>query len=391
MSHASGDSVTTADWIIVVFALLLAFNGARQGFILGILQLVGFAAGAFIGARLGPVVLSGGAHSPYAPLFALGGAVVLGSLLGAALQFAGAAAKMAVRLPGLHTVDAGLGALLGAALALVVAWIVGAVLLQTPGINLRRDIQRAAILRALNNALPPSGFILNALARFDPLPKINGPSTEGVKPPTAAIARVPAVHDAEGSIVRVLGTACGLGVEGSGWVAGNGLVVTNAHVVAGESDTVVQLRGSGPRLDARAVVFSPTNDIAVLRVSGLSAPALTISPTAPSGRPVAIMGFPHNGPFDIRGARLGNTSEALSEDAYGRGPVRRSILAFRGLVRSGNSGGPLIDARGRVDGTVFAATVGGRRHSGYAVPNPIVRSALAAAGGGTVSTGPCAR
>lgn len=384
-------SLTTADWIITGFALLLAFNGARQGFIMGILQLAGFAAGAFLGARIGPLVLSGGAKSPYAPLFALGGAVLLGTLLGAGLQFAGAAAKAAVRLPGLNTVDTGLGAVLGAVLGLALAWIVGAVLLQTPGINLRRDIQRSAILRALNSVLPPSGFILNALARFDPLPKINGPSTEGVSPPTAKIARVPAVRAAEASVVRVLGTACGLGVEGSGWVAGNGLVVTNAHVVAGESDTVVQLRGTGPRLDARAVVFSPTNDIAVLRVSGLGAAALPISPTAPSGRPVAVMGFPHNGPFDIRGARLGDTSDALSEDAYGRGPIKRSILAFRGLVRSGNSGGPLVDARGRVDGTVFAATVGSARHGGYAVPNAVVRGLLASAGGGTVSTGPCAR
>jgi len=384
-------SLTTADWIIVLFALLLAFNGARQGFLLGVLQLAGFAAGAFLGARLGPLILSGGSHSPYAPLFALGGAVVLGSLLGAGLQFAGAAAKAAVRLPGLNAVDTGLGAVLGAVLALVLAWIVGAVLLQTPGINLRRDIQRSAILKALNDVLPPSGFILNALARFDPLPKINGPSTENVPAPTAKIARVPAVRNAEASVVRVLGTACGLGVEGSGWVAGNGLVVTNAHVVAGESDTVVQLHGDGPRLDASAVVFAPTNDIAVLRVSGLSAPALTISPTAPSGRPVAVMGFPHNGPFDLRAARLGDTSDALSEDAYGRGPVKRRILAFRGLVRSGNSGGPLIDARGRVDGTVFAATVGHGPHGGYAVPNDVVRSELAAAGGGTVSTGPCAR
>jgi S1-C subfamily serine protease len=189
----------------------------------------------------------------------------------------------------------------------------------------------------------------------------------------------------------VLGTACGLGIEGSGWVAGAGIVVTNAHVVAGEDDTVVQLRGSGPRLSAHAVVFHPSNDIAILRVSGLSAPALALSPTAPPDRPVAVMGFPHNGPFDIRSARLGDTTDALSEDAYGHGPVKRRILAFRGLVRSGNSGGPLIDARGRVDGTVFAATVGGGPHGGYAIPNDVVRQDLAAAGGGTVSTGPCAR
>src|SRR5262249_24257179 len=155
-------------------------------------QLAGFAAGAFVGSRLGPLVLSGGSKSPYAPLFALGGAVMLGSLLGTALQVAGTAAKGTIRLPGFNTVDTGLRAVPGAALALGLAWIVGAVLLQPPGLNLRRDIQRSTILKALNDVLPPSGFILHALARFDPLPRINGPSVVGVPRPTPAIARRPA-------------------------------------------------------------------------------------------------------------------------------------------------------------------------------------------------------
>jgi hypothetical protein len=383
--------MTTVDWIIVVFAVLLAANGLRQGFIIGGLQLVGFAAGAFIGARIGPLVLSGGAHSPYAPLFALGGAVVFGTLCAAALEHAGVALKMAVRLPGLHMVDSGLGAILGAALGLGLAWIVGSVLLQTPGLGLRRDIQRSKILRGLNDVLPPSGFILNALARFDPLPTINGPGVESVPAPTSRIAREPDVRRAEGSVVRVLGTACGLGIEGSGWIAADETVVTNAHVVAGESDTSVQLRGTGSRLEARAVAFDSQNDIAVLHVSGLHAPALPLAPEAPAGRAVAIMGFPKNGPFDLRSARLGETREVLTQDAYGRGPIKRDVLSFRGLVRSGNSGGPLVDARGRVAGTVFAAAVGSATKGGYAVPAGIARQRLAGAGSGRVSTGPCAR
>lgn len=383
--------MTTIDWIIVGFAVLLAANGLRQGFIIGVLQLVGFAVGAFIGSRVGPLVLSDGSHSPYAPLFALGGAVILGSLCAAGLEFAGAALKSAVRLPGLNTIDSGLGAVLGAVLALGLAWIVGSVLLQTPGLGLRRDIQRSKLLRALNDALPPSGFILNALARFDPLPRIEGPGVEDVPAPTSRIARDPDVRAAAGSVVRVLGTACGLGLEGSGWVAGDGLVVTNAHVVAGEQDTVVQLRGTGDRLDARAVRFDPKQDIAVLRVSGLSAPRLPLAPEAPSGRAAAAMGFPENGPFDVRSARLGETREVLSQDAYGNGPVPRQVVSFRGLVRSGNSGGPLVDARGRVVGTVFAAAVGKGPRAGYAVPNDIVRRRLAEAGKGQVTTGPCAR
>jgi S1-C subfamily serine protease len=383
--------MTTIDWIIVAFAILLAANGLRQGLIVGVLQLIGFGLGAFLGARVGPLLLSAGAHSPYAPLFALGGAIILGSLCAAVLEFAGTAIKTAVPLPGLHMVDGGLGAVFGAVLALGLAWIVGAVLLQTPGLGLRRDIQRSAVLRALNDVLPPSGFILNALARFDPLPQISGPGVDTVPAPTSKIGRDPDVQRAGESVVRILGTACGLGIEGSGWVAGDGVVVTNAHVVAGEDDTTVQLRGVGPRLPARAVAFDPRNDIAVLRVSGIAAVPLALAPDVPSGRSAAIMGFPKNGPFDVRPARVGDTREVLSQDAYGNGPIQREVLTFRGLVRSGNSGGPLVDARGRVVGTVFAAALGGGPRGGYAVPNSIVRQRIAGAGAGPVSTGPCAR
>jgi len=383
--------MTTIDWIIIGFAVLLAVNGLRQGFIVGALQLVGFALGAFVGSRVGPLILAEGSHSPYAPLFALGGALIVGSLSAAALESAGSALKTAVPLPGLHLLDGGLGAALGAVLALGLAWIAGAVLLQTPGLGLRRDIQRSSILQALNDALPPSGFVLNALARFDPVPQVRGPGASGVPVPTAKIARAAAVRRAAASVVRVLGSACGLGIEGSGWVAGSGLVVTNAHVVAGEDDTVVQPQGAGPRLGARAVLFDARQDLAILRVDGLGARALPIAPSAPADRSVAVLGFPLNGPFDVHAARLGDTRDVLSEDAYGNGPQRRRILTFRGLVRSGNSGGPLVDARGRVAGTVFAAAVGAGPRGGYAVPNDLVSQRVASVAGGEVSTGPCAR
>jgi uncharacterized membrane protein required for colicin V production len=383
--------VTTVDWIIVAFAVLLAANGLRQGFIIGGLQLVGFVAGAFLGSRIGPALLSDGSHSPYAPLFALGGAVLLGGFCAAVLERAGAALKMAVPLPGLHMVDSALGAVLGGILALGLAWIVGSVLLQTPGLNLRRDIQRSQILRALNDVLPPSGPILNALARFDPLPQIEGPGVDDVPTPDSKIARDPDVQRAQGGVVKVLGTACGLGIEGSGWIAARNLVVTNAHVVAGEDDTVVQVRGTGPKLEAIPVLVDSRDDLAILRVEGLDTPAIPLAPGAPSGRPVAIMGFPNNGPFDVRPGRLGGTRDVLTQDAYGNGPIHRAVTSFRGLVRSGNSGGPLVDAQGRVAGTVFASTIGGRERGGYAVPVDTVRQRLAAAGNGRVSTGPCTR
>ncbi len=178
-------------------------------------------------------------------------------------------------------------------------------LLQTPGLGLRRDIQRSVILRRLNEVLPPSGFILNALARFDPLPQIDGPGVRGVPAPTTRIGRDPEVRRATRSVVRVLGTACGLGVEGSGWIARPGVVVTNAHVVAGESDTSCSCAAPARACAARAVLFDRHDDIAVLRVGGLGAPPLPLAPEPPAGRSVAVLGFPHNGPFDVRARAAG--------------------------------------------------------------------------------------
>jgi S1-C subfamily serine protease len=270
-----------------------------------------------------------------------------------------------------------------------VMWILGAVALQTPGArDLRGDIQRSVILQRLNKLLPPSGPILNALARFDPVPRITGPPAD-VSPPPPAIARAPGVSAAGGSVVKVLGTACGLGIEGSGWVAGPGVVVTNAHVVAGEEDTTVQVRGRGPPLSAHAIRFDSRNDVAVLRVEGLEERALSFSPVVRSGTPGAVLGFPNDGPYDVEAARIGETQTAISQDAYGHGPVTRPITSFRGLVREGNSGGPLVDASGRVLATVFAATVGGAKPGGYGVPDSVVRDALANARG-RVGTGQCA-
>src|SRR5207247_9264546 len=167
---------------------------------------------------------------------------------------------------GVEVAGGALGAVRTAGLALGRAWLGGAGALQTPGAtDLRQAIQRSAILRALNGALPPSGAILHALARFDPFPQVSGPPVT-VGPPNSRVARDPQVRAAADGVVRVLGTACGLGVEGLGWVGAVGTVVTNAHVVAGTDDAVVQLAGAGPRLDATTVHLDSRTAVAVLRV-----------------------------------------------------------------------------------------------------------------------------
>jgi S1-C subfamily serine protease len=373
--------MTLADLVILALVALMALQGFARGFMVGAAALVGFIGGAFIGSRIAPVLLSGGAHSPYSALFSLGGAVILGGLL--ASIFEGVARRMRrfVWLPGLRIVDGLLGAILTACIGLGMAWITGAVLLQTSSQfslppSVRHSIASSLILRDLNKVLPPSGPILDALGRIDPLESVTG-SIAHVPAPSKAIVYAHGVTAAASSVVRILGTACGFGIEGSGWVAGPGLVVTNAHVVAGEKNTVVQPGGAGRSLRAQVIVFDPHNDIAVLRVAGLNARALRLAGNPAPGESAAILGFPLNLGFKVVPARLGSTQLTNTTNAYGN-PTMRRISSLRGLVQSGNSGGPLIDAGGRVIGTVFAEITNAPRdeHSGLSVPNSVVRAEL---------------
>jgi S1-C subfamily serine protease len=377
--------LTGIDWVIVGAVVLLGLFGWAQGFISGALALVGFAVGGWLGTRIAPLFLSGGRESAWAPAFALVGAIIAGGVLAAGFEGVGSRLRARLRSPAFATLDGALGAVLTGCVGLLVAWVLGAVALRA-GPDIRRDVQRSAILRQLNAVLPPTGPLLNTLRTLDPFPRIDGPDAN-VRAPQPGIARDPEVAAAGRSVVKVLGTACGVGVEGSGWVAADGLVVTNAHVVAGQDDTRVLLRGSEPGLDAQAVAFDPTNDIAILRVEGLNATPLEIERDPRSGTSAAILGFPLNGPYDVRPGRLGQTREVVTQDAYGRGPVRRRIASLRGIVRSGNSGGPMVDGDGRVVATIFAATTSGPR-GGYAVPNDIVRARLSSSGN-AVDTGPC--
>ena len=387
--------MTQLDWIIVAFAVVLGLFGFRRGFIVGVLSFAGFAIGAFLGTRVGPLLLPRGSSSPYAAAFGLVGAVLAGAILASGFEGVAFRLKRTLIIPGMGLLDGMLGAVLGVALALGVVWILAAVAGQAPGeAQLRADIQRSAILSRLNELLPPSGPILNALSRLDALPSITGPSPD-VAPPQTHVARTPGVRRASGSVVRVDGTACGLAIEGSGWVAAPDVVVTNAHVVAGEQDTSVQVGGHAPDLPAHPLAFDPTHDVAVLEVPGLGLPSLSLAPHPASGTPGAILGYPEDGAFDVEPGRIGRTQTVLTDNAYGQGPVARLLTPLRGLVRPGNSGGAMVDSAGNVLTTVFAATVGAHPRGGYGVANETIAGTLGEAlararARSTVGTGPCA-
>jgi len=376
--------VTSVDWAALAVIAFSAFVGWRRGLIGSALSLAGVIVGSMAGARIAPHLLHGGSRSPYTPVAALIGATLGAAILQAGGMLLGAMARRGLRLSPLRTLDSAGGLVLGGAAGLALVWVIGAVALLLPGQpGLRQAAQRSEILSRLDEAVPPRS-VLNALARIDPFPSIVTPGSPPASP-DPSVARNGTIAAAAASVVRVTGSACGLGIEGTGWVARPELVVTAAHVVAGEDDTQVETQ-AGQVLPALAVAFDPHNDVAVLRVPGLAAPPLPSADATP-GTPAALLGFPGNGPLATTPVRVGHTSTVLSEDAYGHGPVTRTITLLSGIVRHGDSGGPVVDRSGHVQGTVFASRI--NSPSGYSVPSDVVARDLDGATG-RVSTGGCA-
>lgn len=375
----------------LIVALLIALTvgwGFRRGLTVNTLALGGFAAGAVLGSRLGPLVLNGGLRSAYAPALALPGALLVGAVAAALVERFGF--RVRHRLDRLGPGSPIAGALLGGCLGVVGAWILGTAVLQLG--SLGDQVRRSAILSRLNAVLPPPGPVPTVqVASADSFPTLQG----RVPLPGAAVdpqvTSAPAVRAASRSVLRVVVQYCNQSKGGTGWIAANGIVATNAHVVAAEDLISVRFRDRGPPYSATPIWFDPKNDIALLRVPGVKGvPALPLGdPT--SGSSAAIIGFP-GGNWEIRPTRLGPTSNTF-EGFLGGHPLPRefstklfgrSITPFAGRSEPGNSGSPLVDDRGRVLATVF----GGGGYTGLGVPNAFLRVALRRAGP-AVGTGPC--
>jgi hypothetical protein len=373
--------VTLVDWLALGIVLLAAVAGWRRGLVLSAFSLAGLALGAYVGARVAPHFLRGGQSSVWIGVAGLAGAVIGAVLLQTVGVMAGSRLRGGLRITPLRVLDSMGGLLLGIVTGLAIVWVCAAVVLKGSGprlVSFRHDVKRSWIVRNLDAALPPQ-----TLYRF--LSSITGPPAPTL-PPSVGVLRNRAIRASLTRVVKVLGTACGEGVEGSGWFAGRDLVVTAAHVVAGERSTVVQIPGDSANHAATVVVFDTHNDIAVLRISGATARPLPLADPQ-DGASVAIVGYPLDTSLTATPGRLGSTANAFTQDALGGGPVVRAITAIAGNVHKGDSGGPVIDTHGSVEATIFAKKKGSQ--SGYAVPTSIVRSDLARAGRNAVSTASC--
>lgn len=377
------------DIVILVFVLLAVARGVRAGFLVGAFSLAGVALGAALGSRLAPMLVP----ENESPMIRLGitlvtilALAVLGEILA---RTVGGSLRNRLRSPASAALDGLGGALLGLAISLTFVWVVGIFVLQTPPLaRLQPTIEGSRVLATLNERMP-SDLLSQAVASLDPLPQLQGPEPE-VSGPDGSVAGDPEVLAASESVVRVSGVACGYRLQGSGWLAAPNLVVTNAHVIAGEDVTRVRTT-DGVLKRAEVVVFDRKNDVAVLRVGELGVPVLPL--VAPErGEEVAVIGYPEGGPLDVVAGRTGVTREAISGNAYNERPVERTVTSFRAPLFPGNSGGPAVNAEGEVVSTIFASRAGSN-DSGYGIPSGIVQQRLEQAANRTepVDTGRCIR
>jgi S1-C subfamily serine protease len=390
--------VNSLDLLILVLVLALAAIGYAQGFIVGAASLAGLVLGGVVGTRVVHAMMERVTTSPemivWAPLIGLIVGLVI-TLAGAmAMQDIGARLRGRVDGAGpTSALDHLLGAVLLAGMGLVLAWFAAAVSIGMPQLReLRPKIVDSRVVTTLNAALPDAGPLIGAIAAYDPFPRFDGGAID-TPAPDARLPSDPAVRAASRSVVRVVGRACGYRVTGTGWVAAPGYVVTNAHVVAGHEQTQVEPTATARELRAYVVAFDSRNDVAVLRVEGLGLPPLPIVAEPAEGTAGVLLGYPESRGFTSTAARYSDRRQVKGQDIYGRGDFVRDVTSFRGTVRHGNSGGPLVDGNGHVLTTVFAATVGEQVEGGYGIPNQVAGQALDRARevpqGRAVVTGPC--
>jgi S1-C subfamily serine protease len=386
--------------LVDLLILAAVIGAAAHGFLLGaatqVLSFGGAALGFVIGASLAPGISRLG-HDP-----ATKAALALLSLFGFSIVLGTVGREVGVRLwgrlgrrPILVRLDASGGALLAALAAVTASWLVGSVLATAPARTVASEVQHSAFLRALNRLLPPAPPLFSRLQRLideGGLPQVFAelePQTAGRLPlPADPLVREAAAR-AAASTVKIVGEACGLIQEGSGFVAAPGLVITNAHVVAGvRSPTVVDGTGSH---QATTILFDPNLDVAVLSAGGLSEPPLDLlDSNVPRGTDGAVLGYPGGGPLDVEPAAVLARIDAVGRNIYGEGLTTRSVYEIESRVRPGNSGGPLVEPDGTVVGVVFARS-SLNNDVGYTLTSAEVRPKLseAEAHESPVGTGQC--
>lgn len=394
--------MTGSQWLdLALFALAAAaaISGWINGAAASAFALLGVGIGATSGLLVAPHLVRE-IDSPLGRLTAglaiIAVMVIVGQVAGVTI---GRAARRFISGTGARIVDSTVGAVLQAAAMLLVAWLVAVPVAAQEGTAFGKAVRGSTVLAKIDEVAPeqlqriPAAFtsVLGTTGFPDILGPFGTTPLQEVDPPDPVLASAEVVNRAEPSVLKILGRAesCSRALEGSGFVAAPGLVMTNAHVVAG-TDRVTVLSG-GEELSADVVVYDSGVDVAVLRVPELEAPVLPFSDQrARNGDNAIVLGYPGNGSYRADAARVRERVTLRGPDIYRAQTVEREVYILRGTVREGNSGGPLITPQGEVVGVVFGAAMDAD-DTGYALTVEQVLPQLMAAVDATdpVPTGSC--
>lgn len=392
--------MSVVDVILLMLLLLFAVSGYRQGFVVGILSFTGFFGGALIGLQVGPL-LSRLVEAPglklVVSLTTIFGLAVLGQALAGWL---GGKLRRGISSRNGQVADDIGGALVSVLAVGLVAWLVAVPLGKASEPWLSSAVRNSTVIRTIDSVMPVQADTLTESLRetvdTNGFPEVFGDlvptQVREVPEPDPKLRGSQVVARSESSVVKVLGTApsCSRRIEGSGFVYASEHVMTNAHVVAGTKTVRIEIKGKA--FAAKVVAYDARLDLAVLHVPGLQAPALPFAGTAAeTGADAIVLGFPLDGPYDAQSARVREVGKITGPDIYDSDHVTREVYTIKALVRSGNSGGPLIASDGKVLGVIFAAAAD-NQYVGYAVTADQAAGIAAAGRNSTsaVGTGSCA-
>ncbi|MFJ8882567.1 MarP family serine protease [Streptomyces sp. NPDC102402] len=382
------------DILLLVGAVWFAVIGYRQGFVVGILSVIGFLGGGLVAVYLLPVIwdqaTDGSEVSSTAAIVAVVIVIVCASVGQAFTTHLGNRLRRYITWSPARALDATGGSLVNVVAMLLVAWLIGSALAGTSLPTLGKEVRSSSVLLGVSRVMPDQASTwftdFSSVLAQNGFPQVfspfaNEPITE-VEPPDPALVGSPVAARAKKSIVKVVGMApgCGKVLEGTGFVFSDRRVMTNAHVVGGVDEPTVQIGGEGRLYDAKVVLYDWQRDIAVLDVPDLDAAPLRFTDPdddARSGDSAIVAGFPENGAYDVRSARIRGRIDANGPDIYHRGTVRRDVYSLFATVRQGNSGGPLLTPDGEVYGVVFAKSLDDP-DTGYALTGDEIRQDIEA-------------
>jgi len=387
--------MNVVDIVLLVVVALAAIQGLRLGAILQVLTYGGFWIGLYLGALLASVTVTWVHSSTARTVVALSTMVGVAVVLGGVGRIAGSRIFRRVHRGRLGSVDSALGVVVAVVASLLAAWLIASTLVNSSSLPLNASISNSRIIRSLDTVLPAPPSVFSRVQSFlsaegfPPVFAQLAPASAGPVPLAAGPQVQAAVAAAGGSTVKIVGAGCGDIQEGSGFVVAPGLVVTNAHVVAGIPHPTVEDANGVHQTEV--VLFDPSFDLSVLRVQGLDERPLALDPgVVARGTAAAVLGYPGGGPFTAVAAGVMAEFSAEGRDIYGQGLTVRDVYEIQAVVRPGNSGGPLVEPGGAVIGVVFSrSTTNG--DIGYALSSPgvVTRVTKAEAATGPVGTGGC--